>query len=85
MLLWLLLLLLLFLLLGAVTAIEATGGGAKHSMVACKMTGSAADRRPLQATLGLGGMAREHQRCGGKQNGNHLHGGNPLGSTRVVP
>jgi hypothetical protein len=76
----LLMVLLLFLLPGAVTAVEATGGCTEHAMMPGKMTGSAADRRTLEATLGVGGMAREHQRCGGEQNGDHLHGGNPFGS-----
>ncbi len=75
-----LLLLLLFLLFGAVMAVEATGGGAKHTVMPGKMTGCAADRGALQATLGLGIIGRERKRCEGKQNGDHLHGGNPLGS-----
>jgi len=79
-----LLFLLLFLLLGAVMAVEAAGRSTQHAMVTGKMTGSAADRRALQATLGLGIIGRERKRCEGKQNGCDLHGGNPFGFSGVV-
>jgi hypothetical protein len=80
MLLRLLLFLLLFLLLGAVMAVEATGGGAKHPMMAGKMTRCTPDRGALQAPLGLGTIGRERKRCESKQNGCDLHGSNPFSS-----
>ena len=43
------------LLPGAVAAVEAAGGRAQQAMMAGHVTGDAANRRTLQAALGLGG------------------------------
>ena len=69
------LLLLTLLLLGAVAAIEAAGGGAKHAMVTSVMTGDAADCGALQATLGFGALGRNGERGNNEQCGYDFHDG----------
>src|ERR1700733_11548565 len=69
------LLLLTLLLLGAVTAIEAASGRAKHAVMAGIVTGDAADHGALQATLGLGALGRGGKRGNDEQCGNDFHDG----------
>ena len=54
-----LLLLLPLLLVGAMAAVEASGGGAEHAVMAGKVTGDAADHGAFQAALGVGRWRRE--------------------------
>jgi len=71
------LLLLTLLLLGAVAAIEAAGGRAKHAVVTSVMTGDTADHGALQAPLGLGALRRDSERGNDKQRGYDFHDVNP--------
>ena len=71
----LLLLPLQLLLLRVAAAVDAAGDGAEHAVMAGIVTGDAADRRALQAALGIGGGRSQRKRCDGEYNGNHLHHG----------
>ena len=73
------------LLLGVVPAVEAAGGGAEHAVVAGIVTGDAADRRPFQAALGVGGRRRNrHERGSGEQQSGNFHDGVLLRSGRSL-
>ena len=66
--------LLLLLLIGAVTAVEAAGGGAEHAVMAGVMAGDAADDRALDAALGIGRCAGGKSECGdGESSEQRLH------------
>ena len=69
------LLLLQLLLPGVAAAVDAAGDGAEHAVMAGIVTGDAADRRALQATLGIGGGRSQRERRDGEYNGNRLHHG----------
>jgi hypothetical protein len=64
---------LLLLLLGAMAAIEATGGRTKQAVVAGIMSGDTADRRALQASLGFGLACRADAYGNDEQRGNDPH------------
>jgi hypothetical protein len=55
----LLLLLLPLLLIGAMAAVEASGGSTEHAVTAGKVTGDAADHGAFQTALGVGRWRRD--------------------------
>ena len=71
----LLLLPLQLLLPGVAAAVDAAGDRAEHAVVAGIVTGNTADRRALQAALGIGGSRGQRERRDGEYNGNRLHHG----------
>ena len=66
-------LLLALLLLGAMTSIKATGSCAEYAVMAGIVTGDAADRGALQATLGFGASRGASKRNNDEQCSSDFH------------
>ena len=73
----LLLLALPFPLLGAMAAVDATGGHANQGVAAGVVPGNATDHRTFQATFGLGAISRNNERSSHQRGNDDFHDDDP--------